>query len=140
MIDTRTGKKFRYLTTDSYLNLSPAWSPDGRYIVYASYRGKKPVSVAPSRDGGTVVPGHVRSEDWYLVRVDTKTGQHRVLTSAADSPAFSPVYSPDGTQIAFIGLTRSPDQPDIYVMPADGGPPQPLQVTLVTKELSLDWR
>ena len=48
--------------------------------------------------------------------------------------------SPDGKEIAYIGNDKSPAQSDIFIMPSNGGPPQPLQVTLLTKELSLDWR
>lgn len=139
-IDSRTGRHFHALTDDKYFNIAPTWSPDGRYIVYASYRGHGPVSSDPRRDGHRLIPGHLSTRGWYLVRVDTRTGAKKVLTSAGDSPTLSPVFSPDGKQIAYIGDERSPRQPDIFIMPSAGGPPSPLQVTLRTQELSLDWR
>ena len=139
-ISAKTGRRYHALTNDTYFNIAPVWSPDGRYVVYSSYRGTGPIETDPTRVNGQLVPGHITQNDWYLVRVDTRTGHHTVLTSPADSPTFSPAYSPDGTQIAYIGLEHGLAQPDIYVMPAAGGPPHPLQITLQTKELSLDWR
>jgi Tol biopolymer transport system component len=139
-ISAKAGGSFRNLTDDTYFNVAPAWSPDGRYVVYASYRGTAPIQGEPTKVGGKLVPGHLTQDNWYLVLVDTRTGAKRVLTTAGDSPTFSPVFSPDGSQIAYIGLTHFPAQPDIYLVPSAGGPSHPLQVTLRTKELSLDWK
>jgi Tol biopolymer transport system component/O-antigen ligase len=139
-ISAKTGRSLRKLTNDTYFNVAPTWSPDGRYVVYASYRGSAPIQGDPTKVGGTVLTRRITQDNWYLVRVDTRTGAKRVLTSAADSPTFSPVYSPDGSQIAYISLTDAPAQPDIYLVPSAGGPSHPLQVTLRTKELSLDWK
>ena len=140
LIDSKTGRSYRPLTDDNYFNIAPTWSPNGRYIVYSSYRGTGPINIDPVKVANGESLSHLNPNGWYLVRVDTRTGHKTVLTSAGDSPTFSPVFSPDGSQIAYIGLEHSPAQPDIFVMPAAGGPPMPLQVTLRTKELSLDWR
>jgi tricorn protease len=75
----------------------PALSPDGQTIAFA-WRG-----------------------DLWTVAVTG--GVARVLTQhpAVDS---SPVFSPDGKQIAFVS-DREPG-PQVFVMPATGGTPRPL--------------
>lgn len=87
--------------TDNGNDLRPAWSPDGRYIVFMSTRG-----------GG-----------WDLYRFDTQTGVLRQLT---DDPAQDglPAVSPDGRWVAFAsdrdGFWR------IWVTSIDGGLALPL--------------
>ena len=140
VIDAADGGGYRELTNDGYLNLSPAWSPDGRYVVYSSYRGAGEFRIGGERLTKAVQEGRLPFDGWSLVRLDTVTGQQTVLTGAVDSPAFDPVYSPDGTQIAFISLSGPGLQPDIHVLPASGGTARPVQVTVRTNELWVDWR
>jgi Tol biopolymer transport system component len=52
---------------------------------------------------------------------------------------FSPVWSPDGDEIAFIGVSE-PGQPDIYLINSDGTGLRPVQVTVRSHEFGLDWR
>jgi len=67
------------------------------------------------------------------------SGVQTVLTDALDSPAFSPAWSPDGRSVAFISVGPL-GQPDLDVVDAGGGRAVPVQVTLLTKESSVDWR
>lgn len=71
--------KPRRLTDDAYLDVDPAWSPDGRTIAYLSDR----------RGVGTT--------DLYLR--DVATGKERRLTETTDD-LMQPVWSPDGKSIA----------------------------------------
>lgn len=71
--------KPRKLTDDAYLDVDPAWSPDGRTIAYLSDR----------RGVGTT--------DLYLR--DVATGKERRLTETPDD-LMQPVWSPDGKSIA----------------------------------------
>ena len=109
-----------------------AWSPDSRHIAFVS-------SVDPDRPGDGDAPrARVATRIRYrsgadvwrgnahhqLFVVDTQTGGTRQLTMG-DGDDGSPVWSPDGEQIAFIADRR--DDRDItlgteaYVVPSEGG-------------------
>lgn len=89
------------------------WSPDGQSIVFASNRH--------SFLGGN---------DLELYRLDLSTQQVTQLTDAAGE-SYHPVWSPDGTRIAFMS-DRSGNW-EIYVMNADGS-----QVEQLTQNLFSD--
>jgi TolB protein len=86
------------LTNDISSKVTPAWSPNGQYVVYTTLSGG--------------------SEDIFLA--DSLTGLRRQLTSdpATDT---SPVWSPNGKQIAFVS-DRGKDKglTEIYVMDISG--------------------
>ncbi len=87
----------------------PAWSPDGKYIAFASDRG--------TRGGRANVDLYVAEADGTIVaRLTTERG--------ADS---APDWSPDGTKIVFESERRRPGSSDIYVVDLvrqeDGGTP-----------------
>jgi Tol biopolymer transport system component/imidazolonepropionase-like amidohydrolase len=73
----------RNLTRDAALDADPAWSPDGRHLVWAS-----------DRAGGSLL-------DLWLY--DTVTDESRRLTREATS-AMAPAWSPDGRQVAFLDV------------------------------------
>ncbi len=88
---------------------APAWSPDGRTIVFVSWR-----------DGN----GEVYA-------MDANGSGPRNLTQNPAKKDVRPAWSPDGRSIAFVssrdrhqrmqpGLRTPPEQSDIYVMNADG--------------------
>lgn len=135
-VSASDGLGFRPLTDDEHVNAFPAWSPDGTEIVYVSYRGTGNLD---QEDLEALKAGVLPLQDWYLVKVDVATGRQTVLTSALDSPVFSPTWSPDGRQVAFISVSP-PGQPDVHVVAAAGGPALPVQVTLLTHEFTVDWR
>ena len=96
------GANPRKVTNTKTLNITPTWSPDGQAIAYTSYR--------PSGGLGTF-------QDIVLSFI--ATGER--ATPANGSPArqnFLPVWSPDGTKIAFT--TSRDGNPEIYVMNRDG--------------------
>ncbi|RKT54797.1 amidohydrolase family protein [Saccharothrix australiensis] len=74
------GGAARRLTDDLQDATLPSWSPDGRSIVFQSYR-----------DG-----------NFHLYLVDAAGGEPRRLTSGRYDHR-EPVFSPDGTRIAFTG-------------------------------------
>ena len=87
---------------------APAWSPDGRTIVFVSWR-----------DGNSEV---------YAMDANGSSPRNLTKNPAKD---VQPAWSPDGHSIAFVrsrdrhqrmqpGLRTPPEQSDIYVMNADG--------------------
>ena len=77
LLDVGKGKP-RQLTDDSYMELDPTWSPDGKQIAYSS-----------DKDG---------TEDIYLLNV--ASGKEQRLTTS-DSAEFAAAWSPDGEKIAY---------------------------------------
>ncbi|TDR80378.1 Tol-Pal system beta propeller repeat protein TolB [Paludibacterium purpuratum] len=76
--------------------MSPAWSPDGRYLAYVSFETHKPVV-------------------WVQ---DLATGQRRAAANFKGSNS-APAWSPDGRQLAVV-LTTSGNS-EIYLVDAAGG-------------------
>jgi TolB protein len=97
------------LTQNTHSDYSPAWSPDGRWIAFASDRG-----------GGSL--SYVN--DIWLVRPDG-SGAHRITHRVGIDEY--PVWSPDSTRVAF-GCSGGRILPqgvadfEICVVDADGGP------------------
>jgi Tol biopolymer transport system component len=133
------GSHVKVVTDDNFFESYPTWSPDGRSLAFGSFRAYGlPITFSDDTTGDLIVP-KVRLDSWYLVTLDIASGVQTVLTRAQDTPTLRPVWSPDGTRIAYItvGLTNGPD---IYIINATGGVPIPLQLTLDTKEEYVDWR
>jgi Tol biopolymer transport system component len=134
------GYHARKLTDDDYVNMMPAWSPDGRYVVYASYRGTADPNPGSQDPAIAASQGGIDLKHWVLVRVEVATGRQQVLVQSSQSPMFRPVYAPDGSKIYYIGISGPPLQSDVYVVGANGGVGRPVQVTTATFETSVDIR
>jgi dipeptidyl aminopeptidase/acylaminoacyl peptidase len=94
----------RRITAENPANdLSPAYSPDGRYIAYR----------AQSRPG-------FESDRWRLMLYDRKTGQSHSLTEQLDSSVEAFTFSADGQRIYISALERG-HQP-VYELSIGGGP------------------
>ena len=128
------GNEFRRLTDDDWFDTAPAWSPDGRSIVYSSFRKSTQEKLAAdiAKNGLRVGKG------WALVRIDLATGTQTVLTGDLPTPAWDPCYSPDGKAIAFI--TKGTSSFDVWKVPPDGGRAEPIAVTPSRNELYVDWK
>ncbi|MGH8281345.1 MAG: Tol-Pal system beta propeller repeat protein TolB [Gammaproteobacteria bacterium] len=72
--------------------MSPAWSPDGKYLAYVSFESGLPA---------------IYTQNIY-------TGRRELLS---DRPGLNsaPAFSPDGRRLALV-LSSTPGNPDIYVM------------------------
>jgi len=103
------GSHVQQLTDNDTTDWWPAWSPDGSQIAWTSYRdGNWDIYVMPA-------PGQAQ--------VNVDSGNVRRLT---DNPAkdWGPVWSPDGTRIAFA--SERDGNWEIYIINADGSQPQRL--------------
>jgi dipeptidyl aminopeptidase/acylaminoacyl peptidase len=119
----REGGSPRRLTSLGFDVREPEWSPDGKSLVI--------VANAHQRDEYT----YDRSDLWV---VSLENGATRRLTNDGQDHG-APTWSPDGRSIAFTrqqGLTtviarkQTHGGPvDLYVMPAQGGPPRNLTAT-----------
>ena len=89
------GANARRITINRALNVFPNWSPDGRSIVYTSYRTGVPDILISNIYAGTMeTPTKGAGQNWL------------------------PVFSPDGTRLAFT--SNRDGNPEIYVMNRDG--------------------
>lgn len=120
------GTGARQVTNDDNDNSDPAWSPDGTSLAFSSYQADTD-------------PGAGPTAGWSIVRLDIASGRLQTLTNADESPAFRPVWSPDGRTIAYISTAPAPAQPDLRLVDADGSHNR-LLVTLLTREAFVDWR
>jgi Tol biopolymer transport system component len=112
-----TGESVKRLTTFGY---DPAWSPDGKQIVFSSGDGQNPWS----RDA--------LAQLWV---VPSSGGDVRQLTKEGD--AVQPSWSPGGRRIAFWGLRHDSGQRDLWTIPVDAvGEPVPVEVT---SDPAVDW-
>lgn len=99
-VDLVTGEWKLLTATKRGLNITPAYSPDDRWLAFAT-----------SIDGGTgivLVPA----------KPDGSFGQLRHVTPPRPLDYTSPVFSPDGARIAYA--SARPKRPEIYSARLDG--------------------
>jgi TolB protein len=129
----------RQVTVNGSLNITPAWSPDGRQLAYSSYRQPPPAifiasifegksakvtsdkgqafGPAYSPDGKRIAYSSSQSGNMeiYVANADG-SGARKITTTAASDTA--PCWSPTGQEIAFTSDRAG--TPQIYLMDSDG--------------------
>ena len=140
--------KMHQLTHDGVMALSPAWSPDGRYIYFASSRGgtvniwKIPVNGGEpeqitsgqgddsgldiSADGNRIVFSTWRTNT-NIARTDltAKPGQQsiKLLTTDLARNQVAPAYSRNGKYLAYFSNLKGVENESIWISDADGSNP-----------------
>ena len=102
--------------TDTGLDTSPAWSPDGTQIAFAS-----------RRDG-----------IWQIFTMDTQ-GNNVVNISNSHSNDIEPGWSPDSNLIAFVRSPQFGNSSDIWSMDRNGGAQTQLTSTFNATEGRPNW-
>lgn len=101
------------IVTAEYL-YQPAWSPDSRTIAFVAFDGLNPLSSL-----GTVTPSGWEADAFIganIHLVDVITGEERALLT--DTGNIDPVWSPDGSQIAFASNRNGATE--IWAVHVDG--------------------
>jgi len=138
---SRSGSFPKRITTDGADIMTPAWTPDGRELIFSSDRGSrrelwrvpatggKPVrlagmgedalDVAVSPSGRTLVynHGHYTGSLWKMPIAGGKGGEPVRVTATTARDKFSH-FSPDGKRIAFESGRSGVDE--IWICDADG--------------------
>ncbi len=106
------------------LDLMPAWSPDGRWIVFAS-----------SRERGA--PIGERYSLWMVAALEANAQPVRLTHDA--SIDWMPTWTPDGRAIVFAS-TGASGSFDLWRLDLEpGAPPRPGKLTRLTSTATEDW-
>lgn len=142
------GRNEQNLTRNSKLDFGSSWSPDGKYVLFASNRdgneeiyrmdadGKNPVNLTNnpaadmlpnfSHDGKKIVFASERDSKNREIYTMNADGSNVVRLTENDSFQESPSWSPDDKQILFTrqirdaGDTSHAANGEIFIMDADG--------------------
>jgi TolB protein len=136
------GGEPRRLTTSRGIDTQPAWAPNGRQIAFTSTRSGSPQIYLMDVDGSNVrrlsFSGEFHDEpSWsydgvrvvcttrvdgrfQLTTINTITGEESILPGPGNNE--SPVFSPDGSMLAFSSDRTG--SPQIFITDADGVPHQ----------------
>jgi eukaryotic-like serine/threonine-protein kinase len=134
-----SGGEARRLTDDTIFGGGPAWTPDGRFIIFPSQRAgsmtlwriradggqPEPVLISAgedtepdiSHDGRKLIYTNTRNSHILTLNDATTLQPHELKESRVDM--VDPSFSPDGKRIVFFGINEEGDI-HIYTIGTDG--------------------
>ena len=101
-------RQTRVTVSPGVADFEPAWSPDGKRLVFGS------AAISPD--------GSLGNGDLYVIdiRHGRAAGPARNLTRSPDADDFEPAWSPDGRRIAFDSNAADPENFDVYDIRPNG--------------------
>jgi len=133
------GANQRRITVNRSLNIMPSWSPDGRSLVYTSYRRGYPELLisnifqgtleTPLGDKGQSMLGVFSPDGTRIAFASNRDGNSEIYVMNRDGAGLrrltthpgadiTPTWSPTGTQIAFTSDRTG--SPQVWIVGADG--------------------
>lgn len=148
------GKNLRQITKDRSIVVGPKWSPDGKNIVYTSYkRGypnvfitgrSKPLAsygglnasgvISPNGKSMAVILSKDGNPELYIKSL--RTGFLKRLTTSRKGNEASPCWSPDGKHLTYVSDVSG--RPHVYIISKDGGSAKRISSS-GTENVSPDW-
>lgn len=153
------GGNLRQLTADNSISVAPYISADGSRVVYTSFRkGFPDIYLIDLKTGnrscianypGTNLAGGISPNGREVLMVLSKDGNPDIYIKQLDSGKLtrltqtprageaSPVWSPDGSQIAYVSDMQGAGRPQLYVMARTGN--SRLLTSRGRENVSPDW-